>query len=341
MITNICMLFVLTIIVLIGLYGASIKQDETFFSKNDTIYLKGILCFIVMFVHVPIQYTNTIQDMIGSFAFIAVSMFFMISSYGLMLNYSKNSNNRLSFFIKRILKLLLPALIINIINCLIHYLDQSYISDNYLQFIFYLNKWLTMFLIVNIIFFIIKSLIKDKKIADMLLITIPILYCIYNLTFCNSIINYWPIESLGFSIGIILYKNKTTVDTFISNHWLKNFLISFIFAFTFGLLYVLLKNNIIHIANIFKVLLEISFIYMVLTVLKKINLGNKVSFFLGKISYEFYLIHEIIFYFCQNIIKINNSGIFIIISIILIIIISAIVNYICEIILKKAKVIVC
>lgn len=62
------------------------KDDNAFFGKDYTTELKGLCCLIVIYVHVPVAYRNPIQDAIGSFAYICVTLFFLISAYGMMLS---------------------------------------------------------------------------------------------------------------------------------------------------------------------------------------------------------------------------------------------------------------
>lgn len=65
--------------------GSKIERG-TFFSKDYTSMLKGVCCLIVIYVHFHGAYTNTLQDAIGSFGYIAVTLFFLISAYGMMLS---------------------------------------------------------------------------------------------------------------------------------------------------------------------------------------------------------------------------------------------------------------
>lgn len=44
-------------------------------SLEDTTFLKGFWCIIVVLVHVPVAYQNRIQDILGSFAYVGVTFF--------------------------------------------------------------------------------------------------------------------------------------------------------------------------------------------------------------------------------------------------------------------------
>ena len=46
-----------------------------YFDKDVTSLMRGLAALVVVMVHIPESYHNTIQDMIGSFAFISVMFF--------------------------------------------------------------------------------------------------------------------------------------------------------------------------------------------------------------------------------------------------------------------------
>ena len=61
-------------------------DNPQFMNKSSSDTLKGLCAMVVVMVHFPEAYQNTLQDAIGSFAYIAVTLFFMVSSYGMMLS---------------------------------------------------------------------------------------------------------------------------------------------------------------------------------------------------------------------------------------------------------------
>ncbi len=76
------------------LYGAKIEADNNnFFDTKNAQAMRGFWCIIVILVHIPALYQNRIQDMIGSFAYIGVTFFFMTSAYGLSLSLDRNPDS--------------------------------------------------------------------------------------------------------------------------------------------------------------------------------------------------------------------------------------------------------
>ena len=94
------------------------KKLENFFSKDYTTALKAAACIIVILVHVPLEHRNPMQDGIGSFAFICVTIFFMVSAYGMHFSAERKSTYLKTFWRNRLVALLIPALAINVVNSL-------------------------------------------------------------------------------------------------------------------------------------------------------------------------------------------------------------------------------
>ena len=94
-----------------GGYGSLRRNDaEDLFSKDYTTVLKGICCIIVVMVHVKDGFQNPLQDAIGSFGFVCVTLFFMVSAYGMQLSVEHKADYLRHFWRNRLLSLLvLPA----------------------------------------------------------------------------------------------------------------------------------------------------------------------------------------------------------------------------------------
>lgn len=90
---------------------------EEFFSKDYTTALKAAACVIVILVHVPSQHGNPMQDAIGSFAFTCVTIFFMVSAFGMQYSRDRKANYLTTFWRNRLASLLVPCLAVNFFNC--------------------------------------------------------------------------------------------------------------------------------------------------------------------------------------------------------------------------------
>ena len=159
-------------------------------------------------------------------------------------------------------------------------------------------------------------------------------------TLVISIVSYifqigWFVECLGFAYGIILYNKEKNINSLLETNYIKKILIEIAVSIILGILYIKLKNIII--VNYFlKILLGISIISLIICLLKKIKANNKILSFLGKISFEIYLLHDMIM---QNLIGLNvTSGLYIIISLTVTIASASFMNYIDSKIAKSLKV---
>lgn len=109
--------FIPIALLVILLWGNKPDEDRTsFFNEEYTRVLKGACCIIVIFVHVPMSHGNVLQDAIGSFAYVAVTLFFMISAYGMYYSKQRKSNYLTHFWRNRLSSLLVPMLLINVVE---------------------------------------------------------------------------------------------------------------------------------------------------------------------------------------------------------------------------------
>ena len=100
MLTTCIMLLIVAFLGFLILYIDFKGKQSDFFDLENSACMRGFWSIIVMLVHVPTQFQNQIQDMLGSFAYIGVTFFFMTSSYGLMQWIQKNFRNKRWFLEK-------------------------------------------------------------------------------------------------------------------------------------------------------------------------------------------------------------------------------------------------
>lgn len=157
MVTNILMIILLISYLLAILFKSRYCSGKnSFFSLQETNVMKGLWCIIVLLVHTPDEYQNRIQDMMGSFAYIGVTFYFMSSSYGLKYGiiYKPDYLNR--FWVKRLPKILIPALLINCMQAL-YLLLYSSTTFSWLTFI-NIGNWVKVLLLFYFIFWIVYTI---------------------------------------------------------------------------------------------------------------------------------------------------------------------------------------
>lgn len=133
------------------------KNKDTFMSVGDCTFLRGFWCIIVVLVHIPVGYNNLIQDIIGSFAYIGVTFFFMTSAYGLKYSLKIKPGYMDNFWRRRLPSLLIPAIIANAFTVCMNSINNDWEGVNVLSFID-INAWVKVLLLMYMAFWVIYQI---------------------------------------------------------------------------------------------------------------------------------------------------------------------------------------
>lgn len=288
-------------------------ESGHFFDLDNTNAMRGFWCIIVILVHIPAAYQNPIQDMIGSFAYIGVTFFFMTSAYGLSLAQKKNPNSINSFWRRRLPKLLIPCFVVNLVGLLFNVIAKQPIS---LIDLVRINGWVQWLLVCYLVFWLCHKFIVGHQ--DLLTCVLVIMYSvlIYTLKACGVIENTtWCTEIYGFVWGIILFYIKDKIIVFCRNSWMIKGTMLCLAAGVVGIAYLKVKTTPFLGDYVLKIILGLVIISFMLLLNTRINIGNKVSAYLGNISFEIYLLHHTVFGFVSILIPDLLSGYFIMLSI--------------------------
>ena len=334
---GIVMLFLLLCI----LYKASLSDDqEHFFDLHNTKAMRGFWCIVIMMVHVPMAYTNKIQDVIGSFAYIGVTFFFMTSSYGLKLSIDKQPGKIKHFWRDRLPKLLIISWVVNIFVTIAFIVSGLYtLSLMTIVNILYINKWVVWLIICYFFFWITKLIMGNKNTGNFVvcgLVAVFSMTMYYLVTTGKHGTLTWHTECYGFIWGILL----ACVDNWFYNYhkekWLVKLGISCVIALILGGAYLQFKHVVIAGDYILKIALGFAILLFILIANVKLSFGNSINQFIGEISFEVYLIHGQVY-------KLLNygssgelsSGVFIVISIIITLVCAYITHFIASYLIKQ------
>lgn len=330
---------VIMVLILVSLAAVLIIRDKsvkntTFFDLTTTKSMRGFWSIVILLVHVPTAYQNSIQDMIGSFAYIGVTFFFMTSGYGLMLSIQRNPESINVFWRKRLPKLLIPMLILNIVQFAVKFFVFGSIDFlNLLSITGWVRQLLIFYFLFWVFFRFIPGKISLKAKSAVLCACVLILSIAFYLV--SGRIQVWPTESYGFIYGILLAIYIKNFEAFaLKNWWFKVVLLCSV-ALIFGLVYLKFKYIIFFGDYIIKILLCLFITAFILLLNAKISIGNPISRFLGDISYEIYLFHGIVFTIVDATFTGLNSGIYILLSIMITVILSWFANRLSYILLSK------
>ena len=289
--------------------------------------MRGFWCLIIVLVHTPTPYQNTIQDMIGSFAYVGVTYFFLTSAYGLSLTNSKKKYN-IMLWKNRFIKLLIPCFIVNIISVF----STALLLHNPINIpnIFKINQWV-IWLIIAYIFWIMSHQCNLSKYSNHLTCLLIIVFSltIYILQKSNHYhYNSWAPEIYGFIWGILLFVLFNKFKSYFKTNWFTKNIILGLVSLILGVTYLKTKYIFFFGGYFIKIILGLSILLFMLALNTKLSIENKITLFLGKISYEIYLIHGFIFTLVSRIFKSIESGFYLLLSIIITVLLSIIVNYI-------------
>lgn len=329
MMTNIAMLCILIFLGFTLLMGAKVSDSEShFFDKTNSNALRGFWCLIVILVHTPVAFQNRIQDMIGSFAYIGVTFFFMTSAYGLRLSINKRANKY--FWRVRLPKLLIPCWLVNILGIFVSLVNGDKISIwNFIR----INDWVQWLLVCYFIFWITYKFVDSHQDTIICLLTIAFSITVY--LFKSQISGpTWCPEVFGFVWGILLFKTQNVFEEWMKKGWLFKCLLLCVVAGVIGLSYLKFKPVVFWGDYILKIILGGLITLFMLAVNTRINIGNRVSNFLGAISFEIYLIHGMVFELIATMLPELDSGVFIILSITITVIVSAMTKRVYNLIYK-------
>ncbi len=147
----------------------------------------------------------------------------------------------------------------------------------------------------------------------------------------------WCPEVFGFIWGILLADYREWFVRTIKRKWLLISLVLCLLSGILGLSYLRFKSVLILGDYLLKIMLGLAIILFILALNVSIALGNKVSLFLGRISYEVYLIHGAVFGLMATFMPGINSGLFISLSIVITVALSWVVNLMSRPVIKKVN----
>lgn len=318
-----------------------VPQKTDFFDIKDTVALRGLFCLIIVLVHVPLAYQNKIQDMIGSFAYIGVTYFFMVSAYGLKCGYNKKGDYLKWFWLNRGFRLIIPVLIVNFYTCFVSLLFEKQRLN--IWTLLYVDEWVKVLLLFYLVFWLVYCIPVKKKCTswgwrDYTICIIVLISSLIDRLTEIKITSIWPVECIGFIWGIVLYNSAGLLQRFVNRRWFVNVSILSIASLFTGVVYLKCKYIPFGGDYLLRIALGVIILLFLMCLLVRISIFNRISLFLGRISYEIYLVHGFVFDELEIISAGQlDSAVYIWLSIIITIIISFFVHVLSEWVYKLGK----
>lgn len=270
--------------------------------KSSTDRMKGIACIMVILGHASYQLDGKgIFSFTTGFAFVALSVFFFVSGYGLMHSLINKENYLAHFFKKRILLVLLPFWSSNIIFYIYNIIKgERYGILNSIERIIGIklfvghNWYVQVIVLFYIIFYLVARFIKKQK-------NIVIVFLIINIIilFLSQIgIPYIPQNaccSSTFFIGILFAYDKTIMYKVLSIKLVYRIIIALIGLIEYSYIYIIrfhYADNIV-LQKIGEFTIPVLFLVLVIIFVSSYEFGSKVFNIICICSYEIFLMHQI------------------------------------------------
>lgn len=259
----------------------------------------------------------------------------MASAYGLKWSAQYKPNYLNHFWKKRLPSVLLPAIIKNLVLMLFDVVIGKAISLNQIVGIGNWTKVLIEhFLFFWCIYYLLPKYLKVDHLQDSIMCAVVLI---------SSLLDYfrifpwrlgWSVECLGFMYGIIFAGFGNRIANQMKSKWLRNTLILLFLSIGLGFLYLKMKTILFWGDYVIRAGLGIVITLFSLQILLRFIVGNRLNSFLGNHSYEIYLLHGGVFAALQTS-KLIDSGVFILVGIIITLGLSHIVKQMTKILLNR------
>lgn len=327
---------VLLLIIIIFYKSKIFKKgfNEDYLSLKSSKCYKGFLTIIILFHHISQKVNHNLLFYKFSYVgYLAVAVFFFISGYGTHKSYLKNDNYRKKFLQNKLINILYPYIIVTIIYVIYNKAHcNCYFVDNVFKYIInpnpiVSNSWYIIALLeFNLMYYISMNIFRNKK--NLIIFPMIIFNILYIMYFKNGPDIYWYNAVHLFNIGIIFAQYEKQIINFLKKYiyiLLPVFYIIFYILFT-----TYYKEKLFEIQFITSIIIVLLFILINL----KIKINNKILLFLGKISYELYMVQGLFLdIFRSRIYNIENDLYFTL----LVIISSLVFAYLLHVILDFTK----
>ncbi|MCH5210591.1 MAG: acyltransferase family protein [Oscillospiraceae bacterium] len=284
-------IIVFTLLILVCGVRFAKKREffEDYFSVSQTQSIKGMCALLILLSHICMYLADTYFTL---YAFkymgaIMVAGFFFVSGYGLQYGLMNKNDYLKGFFSKRMLSIAVPFYIINIFYIVTNNMDFQNILISLTGF----NLWFVMAIAIFYIGFYIcgKLFVSNRQPIAM---TVFVVLYIIIMNLCGLGL-WWTNSCLAFAAGIwVCYGKDAFTRFFQKQYFLKTLIMFIIFALSY-VYYSHHNNDRTLPVFIITVINTTSFALLLMVLSMKIQLGNMVLRFLGKMSLELYLTHAL------------------------------------------------
>lgn len=305
------------------------KWQDNPLSLENSKALLGFCAVLIVFHHIAqtVGAANASAfSILEHFGVGLVGMFFFFSGYGLMKSRRTKKDYLKGFFKKRMPGILIPFYVCIFLFILAALLTKTKMSVP--ELIGYFTGFILinthMWYIVEIalfytVFYLVFRFIKNERKALFVMGGFLLLFTIGSMLLCHGIYwfqgEWWYNTSFVFLVGMIFASKEETIFKAFKKHYKG-------FVALFGILFIVLNrvtNYMLRFHGYWtetmtdkgyddklmtlvpQLFMTIAFVILVVLILMKCKFDNPVLRFLGKISLELYLIHNLLLMYCRSI----------------------------------------
>ena len=279
---------------------------EESYSIESTNAMKGILAIGIVLSHLVSKVDHQLPfitfSAVGS---IGVAVFFLFSGYALAWC-TKNKSDYLEYFIsRRFIKIFLPyiiyLLLYTVIVCI--FCDDTLLGiiQSFTNGFPVSNTW---YIIAIMLFYVLfyfcfrrKNLVNSKSIS-VGIIQLSVLTIVYIAITWLFWPDWWYKTCELFVIGVALGFYRPQIESRIQKHysiWLVCSVLFFMVSYSFpAIISHVWPNNLLNVWLINDALMGLSFALMIALLMFKGHVNNRITRFLGSISFELYLCHGLV-----------------------------------------------
>lgn len=302
------------ILLFIGLilFNAKIMDkdyEKTALNYSNTVAIRGICAIEIMLGHIGIALPN--QILLFPFrkaGILIVGIFFFFSGYGLMYSLENKKNYLTGFLRKRLTAILVPTFFVCILAILLYYAilgENNSILQACIFSIESINWYVWEILGCYVLFYLVYRFLS-KESAFVFIAALSVIFVCFS--YIAGLSNPWYGSTLCFPLGLWAASNQTEFLKWNVKHWIgKTAVLGIVLSVSIILFFILPERSISG-AIISRNVASLSFCCIVTILLRKIKIGNKLTEFLGKISFEIYLVHPLVIsIYLSNRIQMKND----------------------------------
>ena len=272
------------------------KEGAPPLELKRTIALRGICAIEIMIGHIGLLTGNIFLYPNRKAGILFVGIFLMLSGYGLVYGYEHKQGYMKFFLIRRCWRLLLPAylayaLYVTFCAVVLNEMEWAALFD-VTRFFHDTNWYVWEQMGFYIVFCLAYKIVPQKTKAPSVVLFLSVIFV--GIAFVTGMDMPYYGSTLCFAFGMYYYQHEERFSQAAAQYFRKLLVASGILLAAAMCMFFALGDRSVLGNPVARNIASTSFCMMVLLLLGKISVGNKVSYLLGKCSYEIFLVHPFV-----------------------------------------------